>query len=65
MTIFFNILTVEEDEDPDAEIGSASKKRHSIKTVKVHKSSFNRCAYLYSAPMLLAFLVLDPYIKKT
>ncbi|BFG23184.1 hypothetical protein CerSpe_094580 [Prunus speciosa] len=31
-----------EDEDPDAEIGSASKKRSSIKTVKVHKSSFNR-----------------------
>ncbi|BFG26567.1 hypothetical protein CerSpe_128410 [Prunus speciosa] len=35
-------LEVEEDEDPDAEIGSASKKRRSIKTVKVHKSSFNR-----------------------
>ncbi|ONI25085.1 hypothetical protein PRUPE_2G279500 [Prunus persica] len=35
---------IEEDEDPDAEIGSASKKRHSIKTVKVHKSSFNRVA---------------------
>ncbi|VVA10947.1 PREDICTED: nipped-B [Prunus dulcis] len=35
-------IQVEEDEDPDAEIGSASKKRHSIKTVKVHKSSFNR-----------------------
>ncbi|CAN6574662.1 unnamed protein product [Malus baccata var. baccata] len=35
-------LEVEEDEEPDAEFGSASKKRRSIKTVKVQKSSFNR-----------------------
>ncbi|XP_021823454.1 sister chromatid cohesion protein SCC2-like [Prunus avium] len=35
-------LEVGEDEAPNAEIGSASKKRSSIKTVKVHKPSFNR-----------------------
>lgn len=51
--MFPNILTVEEDEIHDAETGSASKRRRSTKTVRVQKSSFNRCACLYFGPMSL------------
>lgn len=42
-----HLLTVDEDDILDAEFGSTSKRRRSIKTVKVQKSSFNRCAHLY------------------
>jgi hypothetical protein len=39
----------DEDEELDADLGSASKKRRSIKTVKVKKSSLNKCVYHYAA----------------
>ncbi|KAH0969514.1 hypothetical protein GBA52_028599 [Prunus armeniaca] len=54
---------VEEDEDPDAEIGSAIKKRRSIKTVKVHKSSFNSLLGSYRSRSELESL--SPYLMKS
>lgn len=54
----FPILTVEEDEIHDAETGSASKRRRSTKTVRVQKSSFNRCACLYCPMSLIDIFVL-------
>lgn len=47
LSLFFDIFfSVEEDEENDVEFGSASKKRRSIKTVKVKRSAFNKCAHL-------------------
>jgi hypothetical protein len=41
-------MSGDEDEELDADFGSASKKRRITKTVKVKKSSLNKCAYQYA-----------------
>lgn len=51
-----NVLyfAVDEDEEVDADLGSASKRRRTMKNVKVKRSAFNRFAY-----HILAFRVLE------
>lgn len=47
---FTSYFLDDEDEELDAEVGSASKKRRSAKSVKAKKSALNKCAYSYAVP---------------